>query len=41
MVELAMIVLDTHMELIEQMRLDYQQRRKEREGEYVVKVVQN
>jgi len=40
MVELAMIVLDTHMELVEQMRLDYRARR-EKESEYAVKIVQD
>lgn len=39
MVELAMIVLDTHMELVEQMRLDYQQRRRAREEQYAVNVL--
>jgi hypothetical protein len=41
MVEHAVNLLSMHMELVEQMRIDYHQRRKEREGEYVVKVVQN
>lgn len=41
MVEHAVNLLSMHMELVEQMRIDYHARRKEREEQYVVKVVQN
>jgi hypothetical protein len=41
MVEHAVNLLSMHMELVEQMRIDYRQRRKEREEQYAFKVVQN
>jgi hypothetical protein len=41
MVEHAVNLLSMHMELVEQMRIDYHIRRKEREEKYVLKLVQN
>jgi hypothetical protein len=41
MVEHAVNLLSMHMELVEQMRIDYHIRRKEREERYVIKLVQN
>ena len=41
MVAHAVNLLSMHMELVEQMRIDYRQRRKEREEQYAFKVVQN
>ena len=39
MVEHAVNLLSMHMELVEQMRIDYHQRRKEKEEQYSLKVV--